>query len=34
MSDPFLKDVAGEKTTLAKITGKRPTLFIFVRHFG
>ena len=29
-----VKDLEGRDTTLEKIANGRPTLFIFVRHFG
>ena len=34
MTDLFVKDLDGKDTTLADISKKKPTLFIFVRHFG
>lgn len=34
VEDLFVKDIEGRDTTLAKIAGNKPTLLIFVRHFG
>jgi hypothetical protein len=34
MADLFVKDLEGNDTSLADIARKKPTLFIFVRHFG
>jgi hypothetical protein len=34
MSDLFVKDLDGKDVTLAEIAKDKPTLFIFVRHFG
>lgn len=34
MSDLFVKDLDGRDVTLAEIAKDKPTLFIFVRHFG
>ena len=34
MTDLFVKDLEGKDTSLADIAKNRPTLFIFVRHFG
>ena len=34
MTELFVKDLQGKDTTLAEIAKDRPTLFIFVRHFG
>lgn len=34
MTDLFVKDLDGKDTTLEEIAKKKPTLFIFVRHFG
>ncbi len=34
MTDLFVKDLEGRDTSLADIAKKKPTLFIFVRHFG
>ena len=34
MTDLFVKDLGGRETTLERIVKDRPTLFIFVRHFG
>ena len=34
MTDLFVKDLDGKDTTLADIANNKPTLFIFVRHFG
>ena len=34
MTDRFVKDLDGKDTSLADIAKKKPTLFIFVRHFG
>ena len=34
MSDLFVKDLDGNDVTLAEIAKDKPTLFIFVRHFG
>lgn len=34
MSDLFVKDLDGKDVTLAAIAKDKPTLFIFVRHFG
>jgi hypothetical protein len=30
----FVKDLAGNDSTLETIAGDQPTLFVFVRHFG
>jgi len=30
----FVKDLDGKDRTLAEISKNKPTLFIFVRHFG
>ena len=30
----FVKDLDGKDTSLADIAKDKPTLFIFVRHFG
>jgi hypothetical protein len=34
MTDLSVKDLDGRDTTLEEIAKKKPTLFIFVRHFG
>ncbi len=34
MSDLFVKNLDGQDVALAEIAKKKPTLFIFVRHFG
>ncbi len=34
MTDLFVKDLDGRDTTLEQIAKRKPTLFIFVRHFG
>jgi hypothetical protein len=34
MTDLFVRDLDGKDTTLEEIAKKKPTLFIFVRHFG
>jgi len=34
MSELFVKDLDGANVSLADIAKKKPTLFIFVRHFG
>jgi hypothetical protein len=34
MADLFVRDLDGKDTTLEEIAKKKPTLFIFVRHFG
>ena len=34
MTDLFVKDLFGKDVSLADIAKKKPTLFIFVRHFG
>jgi len=34
MTDLFVKDLEGKDTTLEDIAKNKPTLFIFVRHFG
>ena len=34
MTDFLVKDLDGKDTPLADIANKKPTLFIFVRHFG
>jgi hypothetical protein len=34
MSDLFVQDLEGRDISLAGIAKKKPTLFIFVRHFG
>lgn len=34
MTDLFVKDLQGRDTSLRDIAKKKPTLFIFVRHFG
>jgi hypothetical protein len=34
MTDLFVKDLDGKDTSLEEIAKKKPTLFIFVRHFG
>lgn len=34
MTELLVKDLKGRDTTLEKIANGRPTLFVFVRHFG
>ncbi len=34
LTDFFVKDLDGKEVSLASIARKKPTLFIFVRHFG
>lgn len=34
MTDLFVKDLDGQDTSLADIAKNKPTLLIFVRHFG
>ena len=34
MTDLLVKDLYGKDVSLADIAQKKPTLFIFVRHFG
>jgi hypothetical protein len=34
MTDLHVKDLDGKDTTLEDIAKSKPTLFIFVRHFG
>lgn len=34
MADLLVKDLDGKDISLAQISKKKPTLFIFVRHFG
>ena len=34
MTDFFVKDLDGKEVSLASISRTKPTLFIFVRHFG
>lgn len=34
MAESRVKNLAGEDVTLADIASGKPTLFIFVRHFG
>lgn len=34
MTDLFVKDLEGKDVALEDIARNRPTLFIFVRHFG
>jgi hypothetical protein len=34
MTDLFVKDLEGKDTSLEDIAKSKPTLFIFVRHFG
>ena len=34
MAELFVKDLDGKDVSLAQISKKKPTLFIFVRHFG
>jgi hypothetical protein len=34
VTDFFIKDLDGRDTTLEEIVKDKPTLFIFVRHFG
>lgn len=34
MTNLFVKDLEGHDISLAAIAKKKPTLFIFVRHFG
>lgn len=34
MRELLVKDLDGKDTTLAEIAKGKPTLFIFVRHFG
>ena len=34
MTDLFVKDLDGQDISLAEIAKKKPTLFVFVRHFG
>ena len=34
MTDFFVKDLQGKDTSLKDIAKSKPTLFIFVRHFG
>jgi hypothetical protein len=34
MTDLLVKDLDGRDTTLEGIANNKPTLFIFVRHFG
>jgi hypothetical protein len=34
VTDFFVKDLDGKEVSLASISKKKPTLFIFVRHFG
>ena len=34
MTELFVKDLDGKDTSLADIAKSKPTLFIFVRHFG
>ena len=34
MADFVVKDLDGKDISLALISKKKPTLFIFVRHFG
>ena len=34
MTDLFVKDLDGKDNSLADIAKHKPTLFIFVRHFG
>ncbi len=34
VTDFFVKDLEGREVSLASISRKKPTLFIFVRHFG
>ena len=34
MTELLVKDLGGRDTSLAEIAKGKPTLFIFVRHFG
>ena len=34
MKELFVKDLDGKDVSLAEIAKKKPTLFVFVRHFG
>ncbi len=34
MTDFLVKNLDGKEVSLASISKKKPTLFIFVRHFG
>lgn len=34
MTEFVVKDLDGKEVSLAAIAKKKPTLFIFVRHFG
>lgn len=34
MTELFVKDLSGNDISLAGIAKSKPTLFIFVRHFG
>lgn len=34
MTDLFVQDLSGREISLEAIASDKPTLFIFVRHFG